>query len=93
MDPLDTKTIYQLPTDTEERERLSLQHKIWSILFGGLNPPELHDAINARMAVRAGPPPAVLDVGCGSGNWAIEMGNFYPQAQILAVDLVIDQSL
>ncbi|KAF7364003.1 S-adenosyl-L-methionine-dependent methyltransferase [Mycena sanguinolenta] len=83
---------YQLPAD-KERERLSLQDQVWKILFGGLNPPELHEAINTRLAVRDGPPPAVLDVGCGSGGWATEMGNFYPQAHILGVDLVIDQTL
>ncbi|KAJ7907338.1 S-adenosyl-L-methionine-dependent methyltransferase [Mycena leptocephala] len=84
---------YQLPTDKKERERLSLQHQIWGILFGGLNPPALHDAINARMRARDGPPPAVFDVGCGSASWAIEMGSTYPQAQILGVDLAIDPGL
>ncbi|KAF7344325.1 S-adenosyl-L-methionine-dependent methyltransferase [Mycena sanguinolenta] len=39
------------------------------------------------------PPPVVLDVGSGSGSWAIEMGSSYPQAQILGVDLVIDRDL
>ena len=52
-------------------QRLSLQHGIWSILFGGLNPPALHDAINASMVARDSPPPAVLDVGCGSGSWFV----------------------
>ncbi|KAF7337867.1 S-adenosyl-L-methionine-dependent methyltransferase [Mycena venus] len=85
--------VYQLPTDENERERLSLQHQIWSIIFGGLNPPALQDAINAHMAIRDGPPPTVLDVGCGSGSWAIEMGSVYPQAQILGVDLAIGRSL
>ncbi|KAJ7264891.1 S-adenosyl-L-methionine-dependent methyltransferase [Mycena haematopus] len=83
---------YQLPTDEKERERLDLQHQLWSIIFGGLNAPELKDEINVRMAVRDRPPPAVLDVGCGSANWAIEMGNLYPQAQILGVDLAIDHN-
>ncbi|KAJ7264896.1 hypothetical protein B0H12DRAFT_1101352 [Mycena haematopus] len=80
---------YQLPTDEKERERLDLQHQLWSIIFGGLNAPELKDQITVRMAVRDGPPPAVLDVGCGSASWAIEMGNLYPKAQILGVDLAI----
>ncbi|KAJ6501930.1 S-adenosyl-L-methionine-dependent methyltransferase [Mycena sanguinolenta] len=84
---------YHLPTDTKEQERLSLQDQVWRSSFGGLNPAELHDAINARMAVRDGPPPAVLDVGCGTGSWAIEMGTLYPQAQILGVDLVIKPDL
>ncbi|KAJ6531116.1 hypothetical protein B0H19DRAFT_470420 [Mycena capillaripes] len=86
--------VYQLPTGRKERERLSLQHRFWSVLFGGkLNPPPLNDAINARMAMGDGPAPAVLDVGCGSGSWAIEMGNAHPQAQVLGVDLDIDPSL
>ncbi|KAJ7355864.1 S-adenosyl-L-methionine-dependent methyltransferase [Mycena albidolilacea] len=85
--------IYKLPTDKKERERLSVQHQIWNILFGGLNAPALHETINSRMAVRDGPPPAVLDVGCGSASWAIEMASVYLQAQILGVDLAIDPSL
>ncbi|KAF7364007.1 S-adenosyl-L-methionine-dependent methyltransferase [Mycena sanguinolenta] len=91
----ETQETYQLPiaTGERERERLSVQDQMWRILFGGLNPPELHEAINARLAVRDGPPPAVLDVGCGSGGWAIEMGSLYSQAQILGVDLVIHQNL
>ncbi|KAJ6531110.1 hypothetical protein B0H19DRAFT_1273332 [Mycena capillaripes] len=93
--------VYQLPTDKKERERLSLQHGIWGILFGGeLNPPPLHDAITARMAVCDGPPPAVLDEILTDPQpklfppiRAIEMGNTYPQAQVLGVDLNIDPSL
>ncbi|KAJ6501931.1 S-adenosyl-L-methionine-dependent methyltransferase [Mycena sanguinolenta] len=89
----ETQETYQLPTDKKERERLSsVQDQIWRISFGGLNPPELHDAINARLAVQEGPPPAVLDVGCGPSR-ASEMGSLYSQAQILGVDLVIDQNL
>ncbi|KAF8205530.1 S-adenosyl-L-methionine-dependent methyltransferase [Mycena galopus ATCC 62051] len=90
MDEASIKKTYQLPTDKEERERLDLQHRMWSIMFNGLNPPELHDEINARMVVTEGLPPSVLDVGSGSGSWAIEMGNIYLQARILGVDLVID---
>ncbi|KAJ6531103.1 hypothetical protein B0H19DRAFT_1082076 [Mycena capillaripes] len=88
-----SRYVYQLPTDKKERERLSLQHRLWSVLFGGkLNPPLQNDAINARMAVCDGPAPAVLDVGCGSGSWVIEMGNAHPHAQVLGVDLDIDPS-
>ncbi|KAF8205526.1 S-adenosyl-L-methionine-dependent methyltransferase [Mycena galopus ATCC 62051] len=93
MDEANMKEIYQLPTDKKERERLDLQHQMWSIIFGGLNPPELHDTINAQMAVRAGPPPTVLDVGCGSGSWAMEMANLHPRTEILGVDLAVDSSL
>ncbi|KAJ7792446.1 hypothetical protein B0H14DRAFT_3160203 [Mycena olivaceomarginata] len=75
--------IYKLPTDKKERE-----HQIWNILFGGLNAPALHEAINSRMAVRDGPPPAVLDVG-----WRLRWRAYIPQAQILGVDLAIDPGL
>ncbi|KAJ7264895.1 hypothetical protein B0H12DRAFT_1101339 [Mycena haematopus] len=89
---LTMRNAYQLPTDEKERERLGLQHQVWSIVSGGLNVPELKDEINVLLAARDGPPPAVLDVGCGSASWTIEMGRSYPQAQILGVDLAIDHN-
>ena len=29
----------------------------------------------------------VLDVGCGTGNWCIDMADTHPQAQVLGFDL------
>ncbi|KAJ7029383.1 S-adenosyl-L-methionine-dependent methyltransferase [Mycena alexandri] len=85
-------SVYQLPVDNKERDRLSLQHRLWCAFFGGLHPRPLHDAITERN-MAAGGSFVVLDVGCGSGIWAVEMGNGYPQAQIIGVDLVVNTTI
>lgn len=36
---------------------------------------------------RANPPRQVLDIATGTGRWAIEMGDEYPEAQIVGTDL------
>lgn len=36
---------------------------------------------------RQNPPRKVLDIATGTGAWAIEMGDVYPEAQIIGTDL------
>jgi metalloendopeptidase OMA1, mitochondrial len=36
---------------------------------------------------RAHPPRKVLDIATGTGTWAIEMGDMYPEAEIIGTDL------
>lgn len=36
---------------------------------------------------RENPPRKVLDIATGTGTWAIEMGDQYPEAQIIGTDL------
>ncbi|KAF2719560.1 S-adenosyl-L-methionine-dependent methyltransferase [Polychaeton citri CBS 116435] len=45
------------------------------------------DRINIR-PLTAISPKRVLDVGCGSGGWAVEIAMEYPQASVVAIDLV-----
>ncbi|KAJ7766641.1 S-adenosyl-L-methionine-dependent methyltransferase [Mycena metata] len=85
-------SVYQLPVDITERNRLSLQHRLWCAFFGGLHPRLLHDAIDGRN-MAAGGSFEVIDVGCGSGIWALEMAKAHPHAQIIGVDLVVDTTL
>ncbi|KAK1988427.1 methyltransferase domain-containing protein [Colletotrichum cereale] len=74
---------YVLPNDDQEQERLDLQHHIWRLLLGGnlytapLPPSDHQDAVGMR----------ILDLGTGTGIWAIDMADDFPTAHIYGVDL------
>ncbi|EEH40561.2 hypothetical protein PAAG_09014 [Paracoccidioides lutzii Pb01] len=72
---------YILPNDEEESDRLDMQHHHFFITFGG----KIHFAPGADRAHR------VLDVGTGTGIWAIDYGKFHsdahPAAEVIGVDL------
>ena len=59
-----------------ELDRLDLQHHVIKLLLNG----ELHLAPLQD-------PRRVLDVGTGTGLWAIEMGDRFPNAQVTGTDL------
>lgn len=37
--------------------------------------------------LKAHPPRTVLDVATGTGDWAIQMGDYFPESHITATDL------
>jgi SAM-dependent methyltransferase len=67
-----------LPNDEQECERLDLQNHLFSLTLEGklhlapLDPKTLH---------------SVLDIGTGTGIWAIDFAELYPQAKITGTDL------
>ena len=61
---------------TATRYRLDLHHEILLQLMDG----ELHFA-----PLRV--PHRILDIGTGTGIWAIDMADKYPSAEVLGVDL------
>ncbi|KAE9363223.1 S-adenosyl-L-methionine-dependent methyltransferase [Stipitochalara longipes BDJ] len=68
---------YNLPNDELERERLDLQHTLFYITFGEkyyFAPlgPNIHNA---------------LDIATGTGIWAIDFANLFPNAQVVGTDL------
>ncbi|KAI5864426.1 S-adenosyl-L-methionine-dependent methyltransferase [Durotheca rogersii] len=67
---------YHFPNDDAEQEREDLQHAMAMLLCDG----KLHYAPLKN-------PRSILDVGTGTGIWAIEMGDMYPNAEVLGVDL------
>ncbi|KAG8891534.1 hypothetical protein FRB99_003533 [Tulasnella sp. 403] len=77
---------YALPADDQEHSRLDLQHEMWKIYLDELYPePEYVRKVLAPNPVRR---PAVLDIGAGSGRWAIEMAEEFPQADVVGLDIV-----
>ncbi|KAK2590759.1 hypothetical protein QQS21_011550 [Conoideocrella luteorostrata] len=70
---------YAFPNDVPERERLDLQARILMKLFGG----KLFFApLNEYK-----PPRYILDIATGLGDWAIQMGDLFPNSKIIATDL------
>jgi len=68
---------YYLPNDEDEINRLDLQHIIWRMsLDGGLYISPLPQNITNA-----------LDLGTGTGIWAIEFAREHPNAQVIGVDL------
>ena len=59
-----------------ELERCDIHHHVITLLCGG----ELHFAPLRR-------PQRILDIGTGTGIWAMEMADQYPDAQIIGTDL------
>ncbi|KAK1986408.1 methyltransferase domain-containing protein [Colletotrichum cereale] len=71
---------YVLPNDDRELDRLDLQHQIWLLALDdrlGVAPPCKEGAQVGR----------VLDVGTGTGIWALNFGDEHPEAEVYGVDL------
>ncbi|KAK6214103.1 hypothetical protein LQW54_004705 [Pestalotiopsis sp. IQ-011] len=68
---------YLLPNDGTEQDRLDLQHSAWSCFMGGA----------LAWAPFRDPPRRVLDVGTGTGIWALEFADRYPSAAVVGTDL------
>ncbi|KAG8961354.1 hypothetical protein FRC03_005452 [Tulasnella sp. 419] len=77
---------YQLPSDNPEMERLTRQHRMIKLGMGGLVWPQ--QRINQVLAPSPGTVKRILDVGSGSGVWAVEMAECFPHVEILGIDLV-----
>ncbi|KAG8768465.1 hypothetical protein FRB91_010007 [Serendipita sp. 411] len=53
--------------------------------LGGLYPAK--EVIRAVLEPKEGETKSILDLGCGTGTWAIEMAREYPDAEVLGIDL------
>ncbi|KAF4447202.1 hypothetical protein F53441_9249 [Fusarium austroafricanum] len=70
---------YAFPNDAQEQERLSSMGECVTLLMKGkLYKAPLSDA---------NPPRQILDIATGVGDWAIQMGDRFPNARITGTDL------
>jgi ubiquinone/menaquinone biosynthesis C-methylase UbiE len=70
---------YQYPNDETENDRLDLQHHLFSLTFDG----KLFTApIPKEKRLHR-----VLDIGTGTGIWAIDFADEHPETKVLGVDL------
>ncbi|KAH6672371.1 S-adenosyl-L-methionine-dependent methyltransferase [Halenospora varia] len=70
---------YFFPNDENENDRLDLQHHIYSLTYDGKL---LSAPIPKEKQIHH-----VLDVGTGTGIWAIDYGDEHPEAKVLGIDL------
>ncbi|CAL8582130.1 hypothetical protein XPA_007803 [Xanthoria parietina] len=68
---------YHYPNDEKETDRLDIMHKLTEVSLGG----KLNLAPIPANAQR------ILDIGTGTGIWAIETGDKYPKAEVLGNDI------
>ncbi|OCH94926.1 S-adenosyl-L-methionine-dependent methyltransferase [Obba rivulosa] len=77
---------YLLPADNEEHRRLDLQHHLITLSLGGLYAAK--DLVHRALWPRTDRTPSILDVGTGSGSWAVDMAIEFPYCDVVGVDLV-----
>ncbi|KAJ5096448.1 S-adenosyl-L-methionine-dependent methyltransferase [Penicillium alfredii] len=67
---------YVLPNDEREQDRLDCIHHVFRLCLDG----EL-------CQTKLEHPQSILDIGTGTGIWAIEMADEYPMTEVIGVDL------
>jgi len=70
---------YILPKDGQEFERLDLQHYMLRYILKG------------NYLAPIAQPADILDVGCGTGRWLVEMAQEFPQADLTGVDIKLPE--
>ena len=70
---------YVLPKDMGEVNRLDFQHFM------------MRSALRGNYAAPIGTPDSILDVGSGTGRWAIEMATLLPRARVTGIDVAAPQ--
>lgn len=65
-----------LPKDDQEISRLDFQHHL------------LRYTLRGNFAAPIDQATSILDVGCGTARWAIEMAQLFPEANVIGLDIV-----
>jgi len=71
---------YELPNDEREQDRLDLQHHLFLLTLSG-------DLYNAPIKNLPGGVHNALDIGTGTGIWAIDFATEFPAANVVGTDL------
>ncbi|KAI5801256.1 S-adenosyl-L-methionine-dependent methyltransferase [Geopyxis carbonaria] len=66
---------YWGPNDDQQNNQLEIFHQVFTLVLGGLFQAPIQNPQN------------VLDLGTGTGIWAIEMADLFPNAEVLGNDL------
>ncbi|KAL1978285.1 hypothetical protein VTN31DRAFT_1144 [Thermomyces dupontii] len=69
--------VYPFPCDEQEKDRLDLFHKVLTEARAG----------DGLLYSPLPPSPRILDLGCGTGFWAIDIANKYKDATVVGIDL------
>ncbi|KAM0355009.1 hypothetical protein ACHAPU_000857 [Fusarium lateritium] len=85
---------YWGPNDDRQQEAEDLIHELFRIVLGdslyqapiGDNP-QVGTFISLQQSPTNLIPKNILDIGCGTGIWAIEMADTHPTAEVVGVDL------
>jgi ubiquinone/menaquinone biosynthesis C-methylase UbiE len=75
------RNVYGIPIDELEQDRNDLQHCKFSLI--------LNDKLHLAPIIAT--PSKILDLGTGSGIWAIDMADIYPSAHVIGVDIAAVQ--
>jgi SAM-dependent methyltransferase len=68
---------YMMPNDETEQDRLNLQHQLWLMTLDS----------KLSLAPLKKEPEQVLDLGTGTGIWAVEYAAEHPSAKVVGSDL------
>ncbi|KAG0740013.1 hypothetical protein G6F57_010653 [Rhizopus arrhizus] len=77
----ESSSVYWLPNDDEEMDRLVGQHFALKTLLEGNIPKEALDHIDLDKGVK------ILDLGCGPGTWIMDMATEYPNSEFIGIDM------
>lgn len=75
-----SESVYALPTDPQEVQRLDFQHFM------------LRREMRGNYVAPLAQPTNILDVGCGTGRWVMEMAAEFPHAKVTGMDVQLPDS-